>query len=34
MTLRAQFKDIDPDAAGVDIHARQTAFYPSKPGRI
>ena len=31
-TLRAQFKGIDPNTSDVEISARESVFYPSKPG--
>jgi len=32
-TLWAQFKDVNPNEALVEINVRQTVFYPDKPGR-
>ena len=32
-TIWAQHKGINPNDAGVEINARQTGFYPDKPGR-
>ena len=32
-TIWAQFKGVNPNEAGVEINARQTVFYPDKPGR-
>ncbi len=31
VTIWAQFKGVDPNAAGVEINMRQTVFYPDKP---
>ncbi len=31
-TIWAQFKDVDPNEAEVEINVRQTVFYPDKPG--
>jgi alpha-N-arabinofuranosidase len=31
-TIWAQFKDINPNEAEVEINVRQTVFYPDKPG--
>jgi len=31
-TIWAQFKDINPNEAEVEINVRQTVFYPEKPG--
>ena len=31
-TIWAQFKDINPNEAQVEINVRQTVFYPEKPG--
>jgi alpha-N-arabinofuranosidase len=31
-TIWAQFKDVNPNKADVEINVRQTVFYPSKPG--
>jgi alpha-L-arabinofuranosidase len=31
-TIWAQFKDIDPNRAEVEINVRQTVFYPDRPG--
>ncbi|MBN1489435.1 MAG: carbohydrate-binding protein [Phycisphaerae bacterium] len=31
-TIRAQFKDTDPNEAEVEINVRQSVFYPDKPG--
>lgn len=31
-TIWAQFKDVDPNEAQVEINARQSIFYPEKPG--
>lgn len=30
-TIRAQFKDVDPNKEMVEINVRQTVFYPDKP---
>lgn len=32
-TIYAQFKGVDPNEADVEINARETIFYPRKPGR-
>ncbi len=32
-TIWAQFPGVDPNEAGVEINARQSVFYPEKPGR-
>jgi alpha-N-arabinofuranosidase len=32
-TIQAQFKDVDPNKALIEINVRQTVFYPDKPGR-
>ena len=32
-TIWAQFKDVDPNEADVEINVRQTVFYPEEPGR-
>jgi alpha-L-arabinofuranosidase len=32
-TIWAQFKDVNPNEADVEINARQAVFYPSQPGR-
>ncbi len=32
-TVWAQFKDVNPNEADVEINVRQTVFYPDKPGR-
>lgn len=32
-TIRAQFKDIDPNKELVEINVRQSVFYPDQPGR-
>lgn len=32
-TIRAQFKDIDPNKELVEINVRQSIFYPDQPGR-
>jgi alpha-N-arabinofuranosidase len=31
-TIWAQFRDVDPNEAEVEINVRQTVFYPEKPG--
>ena len=31
-TIRAQFGDVNPNEAEVEINVRQTVFYPEKPG--
>lgn len=31
-TIWAQFRNLDPNAAGVEINVRQCVFYPEKPG--
>ena len=31
-TIWAQFKDVDPNEAKVEINVRRTVFYPEKPG--
>jgi alpha-N-arabinofuranosidase len=31
-TIQAQFKDLNPNQAQVEINVRQTVFYPDKPG--
>jgi alpha-N-arabinofuranosidase len=31
-TIWAQFKDINPNKAGVEINVRQSVFYPDRPG--
>jgi len=31
-TIWAQFKDINPNQAGVEINVRQAVFYPDRPG--
>ena len=31
-TIWAQFKGIDPNNQGIELNARQTVFYPKKPG--
>ncbi|NQT38864.1 MAG: right-handed parallel beta-helix repeat-containing protein, partial [Planctomycetes bacterium] len=31
-TIRAQFKGVDPNKAGVEINVRRTVFYPENPG--
>ena len=31
-TIWAQFKDVDPNEAGVEINVRQSVFYPDRPG--
>lgn len=31
-TIWAQFRDVNPNEAEVDINVRQTVFYPDKPG--
>ncbi len=31
-TIRAQFKDVDPNTSDVEINVRQSVFYPDKPG--
>lgn len=32
-TIRARFKDIDPNQEEVEINVRRTVFYPDRPGR-